>query len=517
MKKLASTLLSKLVICSVMILLQLGWFVFLLYRASARYSFFNILIHALAIAISIYVVNREMKPYNKLSWVFIILCLPIIGITCYFFFGRSDLAKFNKKRYQKIVNFMDEQRVQKQETLQFLQNTDRTAYKQAYYIHQNAGYPMYIGNKTRYYKNGESMFADMLLDLQQAKKFIFLEYFIIENGIMFDSIIKILEEKAKQGVHIRLIYDDFGCIKTLKPKYYKELQKKGIHCASFNPFRPALSIIMNNRDHKKILVIDGKVSYTGGVNLADEYINKKNRFGYWKDAGIRIEGDATNSFTTMFLETWNYIVGGMESCERFMGDFSNRPNGTIEEIIQKEGLVQPYADSPLDNETVGENIYINLINQSQKYVYIFTPYLIIGPEMITALINAAKCGVDVRIVTPGIPDKKSVFLLSQSFYRQLLDGGVKIYEYTPGFMHAKCFVSDDKYATVGTINLDYRSLYLHFECGTFLYQTQSVMEIKKDAMDTFEQCRRITLEFCKSRNVFIRLIQSILHLFVPLL
>ena len=310
---------------------------------------------------------------------------------------------------------------------------------------------------------------------------------------------------------VRLIYDDVGSIQTLPKHFTRDLKAMGIETASFNPFRPILSIILNNRDHRKILVVDGQVGFTGGINIADEYINKKERFGYWKDAGVEVKGEAVWSFTTMFLEMWNYIRQTSEDYRQYLPEQYHKTENP------EDGFVQPYSDTPLDHENVGENIYLNIINHAKQYVYIYTPYLIVDNEMTVALQNAAKCGIDVRIVTPEIPDKKLVFLLTQSYYEQLMQCGVKIYQYKPGFIHAKCFVCDDKIATVGTVNLDYRSLYLHFECGVFMYRSQAVMQLKEDALDTIERSREITRDFCRKRNLAILALQSVLRLFAPLL
>ena len=320
-----------------------------------------------------------------------------------------------------------------------------------------------------------------------------------------------MKRKVKEGVMVRLIYDDVGSIKTLPRHFERNLKEMGIECAAFNPFRPILSIILNNRDHRKILVVDGQIGFTGGINIADEYINRKERFGYWKDAGIGVKGEAVWSLTTMFLEMWNYIKQTSEDYLKYLPEIYNKQDNP------EDGFVQPYSDTPLDHENVGENIYLNMINHAKQYVYIYTPYLIVDNEMTVALQNAAKCGIDVRIVTPEIPDKKLIFLLTQSYYEQLIQYGVKVYQYKPGFIHAKCFVCDDKVATVGTVNLDYRSLYLHFECGVFLYRSQAVMQLKEDTIDTIEKSREITLEFCRNRNVFIQALQSVLRLFAPLL
>lgn len=355
------------------------------------------------------------------------------------------------------------------------------------------------------------MFPDMLEALKSAEHFIFMEYFIVEEGYMFDQIADILEEKAKSGVDVRFIYDDVGCISTLPPKYFRKLEERGIKCVAFNPFLPLISVVMNNRDHRKIFVVDGNIGFTGGINLADEYINKVERFGYWKDSGIRIEGDGVWNLTVMFLEMWNYIKGTSEEYDRF------KPSVYQKKTFSQDGFVQPYGDTPLDYENVGENIYLNIISSAKDYVYIFTPYLIIDHEMLITLCNAAKRGVDVRIVTPGVPDKKTVYLLTQSYYEPLIRNGVKIYQYTPGFIHAKNFVCDDEIATVGSVNLDFRSLFLHFECGVWMYQSKAVMQVKRDCLETFAHSEEITLEFCRRRPAAVRAVQGMMRLFAPLL
>ena len=330
---------------------------------------------------------------------------------------------------------------------------------------------------------------------------------------MWNEILDILKEKAKEGVEVRFIYDDMGSVTRLPYKYEKSLEQFGIRCRVFNPLMPLLSIVMNHRDHRKITVIDGLVGFTGGFNLADEYINRTSPHGLWKDAAVKIEGEAVASFTAMFLQMWNTIKDSdtVEDCKQYF----------LEEYPDYEeegsGYVQPYCDTPLDHECVGENVYLNMIQNAKKYVYCFTPYLILDNETVEAFCLAAKSGIDVRIVTPNIPDKKMVFRLSQSYYKPLINAGVKIYQYTPGFIHSKCFLSDDKIAVCGTINLDYRSLYLHFECGCLLYHTRAVMQMKEDMEKTFRQSMEITKEFCDNTPFLRRVLQSILKLFAPLL
>ena len=338
-----------------------------------------------------------------------------------------------------------------------------------------------------------------------------MEYFIIDEGVMWNSILEILEEKAKEGVDVRVIYDDMGCIRTLPKKYYKILESKGIKAIAFNKFVPLLSVVMNNRDHRKITVIDGEVGFIGGINLADEYINEKVRFGHWKDASMVMEGQAVWNLTVMFLQLWNFNKEKAEDYEKFRAIKSYETN------IESDGYVQPYGDSPLDGETVGEYVYLNIINKARDYVYINTPYLIIDNELVTALTLAAKSGVDVRIVTPHIEDKWYVHMVTRAYYTQLIECGVKIYEYVPGFIHSKTFVCDDEIGVVGTINMDYRSLYLHFECGVWLYKTKSVFEIKEDFLKTLEVCENITLDQCKNIKWSNRVLRAILRVFAPLM
>ncbi|MBO7676472.1 MAG: cardiolipin synthase, partial [Erysipelotrichaceae bacterium] len=340
-----------------------------------------------------------------------------------------------------------------------------------------------------------------------AKKFIFIEYFIIETGYMWNSILEILEEKAKEGLDVRVMYDDLGSFFLLPASYFRQLEEKGIKCLPFNRINPYLNIIINHRDHRKIMVIDGKVAFSGGVNLADEYINYIERFGKWKDNIIMIKGEAVWSFTVMFLTHWNAIRDTDTDFEKFTVRTNSR---------KSDGYIAPYGETPLDKENSSQNIYLNILNQAQDYCYIYTPYLIIDTEMINALILCAKRGVDIRIITPGIPDKKVVFSITRSYYRQLVEGGVKIFEYTPGFVHSKVFVSDDILATVGTVNLDYRSLYLHFENGAYIFGSEKIAEIRDDLVGAMEEGHEVSLKECKY-NVIKEFALSVLRLFAPMM
>ena len=337
-----------------------------------------------------------------------------------------------------------------------------------------------------------------------------MEYFIIERGIMWDTILDLLEKKAKEGVEIRVMYDGMCAISKLPYDYPKEVQKRGIQCKMAIPIKPFLSTVQNNRDHRKICVIDGRVGFTGGVNLGDEYINKIERFGHWKDTAIMLEGDAVQSLTMMFLEMWNVDERRPEQYEKYL-------TSKVPGFYKERGYVLPYADSPFDNENVGEEVYFHILNHSKQYVHIMTPYLILDNEMITTLTRTAKSGIEVIIIMPHIPDKWYAFVLAKTYYKELLKAGVQIYEYTPGFVHAKVFISDDDTATVGTINLDYRSLYLHFECGVMIYNNVVVDKIEEDFQETLGKCQKITLQDVKDRSAMTKIAGEVLKLFAPLM
>ena len=353
------------------------------------------------------------------------------------------------------------------------------------------------------------MYPDLLADLEKAERFIFLEFFIVRTGKMWDGVEDILVRKAAQGVDVRLIYDDFGSLLGLPSDFVVQMERAHIRCIPFNPVVPLVSLVMNHRDHRKIVVVDGNTAYTGGINLADEYINEEERFGYWKDAALRTEGAAVWNFTVMFLDHWNAFRPSEEDYTPFMPQAVSLP-------AQSDGVIQPYGDSPLDEEALAETVYLNIINQAQRYVYIYTPYFAVGETMLEALKAAAKRGVDVRLVLPGIPDKKLIFRLTRSYYVPLLRAGVRIYEFTPGFLHAKCYVSDDRAAVVGSINMDYRSLFLHFECGALLLYNSQVIALRDDVLRTLPECREVRLADCRT-SLAGTLLDSVLRLLSPLM
>ena len=393
----------------------------------------------------------------------------------------------------------------------FLEATEQLpqAAKQLQYLKNNTPFPVYDNTQTEYFPSGAQMLPALLRDIQSAKRYVFLEYFIIAPGVMWDSVLEALLDRVKAGLDVRVIYDDVGSLPTLPPVYAKKLRRMGIRCERFNPFHPFLTSTQNNRDHRKIAVIDGEIAYTGGVNLADEYIGKKIKYGEWKDSAIRLQGGGAWGLTVMFLQMWSLLSHQEEAYESY------KPDPALQQT-PATGWVQPYSDSPMTGEDVGEQIYLRIIEQTQKYIYITTPYLMADDNLMHALASCARCGVDVRIITPEIPDKKTVHFTSRSYYRALIEAGVKIYEFTGGFMHAKNVISDDVIATVGTTNFDFRSLYLHFECGVCLYQTDSIADIKRDYLETVARCREITESDCRA-NIFVWFFRGICRIFAPLM
>jgi len=513
LRKLLKLLFNRIFYVVFAMLIQLGWIFVMVLKIAAFSRYVDIFIGIVGVLIVLWIVNKEINPSYKLAWTMLILSLPILGVTLYFLFGKSRIASIMDRQFVKRIEESSELMQDDPETVSGLWERDPSVAMQSHYISSASHFPVHQNTSAEYFQVGDDMFPVLVKELKQAKKYIFIEYFIINDGVMWQTILDILEQKAAEGVDVRLIYDGFGCLTTLPHKYYEELRKKGITCQVFNPFRPILNIIQNNRDHRKLCIIDGWVGFTGGINLSDEYINQKERFGHWKDTAIMLKGEAVWNMTVMFLHMWAVIGRTEEKIDYEV----YLPHRNHQEQFMGNGFVQPFCDTPLDEEIVGENVYLNIINKARQYVYICTPYLIIDNEMMTALCLAAKNGVDVRIMTPGTPDKKLVFLLTQSYYRQLLENGVKIYEYQPGFLHAKTFVCDDEIAVVGTINLDYRSLYLHFEDGVWIYGNDVIWSMKEDFVQTLEDCHTVPLEFCKNRKIPVRIMQNVLRAFAPML
>ncbi len=484
------------------------------------------LIGVSAIASVLYIVGKDERPSLKLSWIMLILAFPIFGVPFYVFFGaglptkrmRRKLGKAQTENHRRMVELFGGKKPLVPES---------RAEGISHYLQTYVDCPAFSDGEVFYYSDGETLFSAMKEALQKAEKFIFLEYFIIAHGKMWGEILQILLEKAAQGVKIRVVYDDFGCMTTLPPDYdcYLESLHGNIKAFSFNQVVPVFDLRMNNRDHRKILVVDGKVAFTGGVNLADEYIGEKRRFGYWKDSGVKITGGGVHTFTRLFLDMWNGFRKDKEDIGAYVKTQSDAAlppadyalNATLPPSNEKKPLViQPYGDSPLDEKSVSEHVYTDAINRAVKYVYIFTPYLLPGDTLRLALVRAAERGVDVRVVTPGIPDKKAIYRLTRANYGVLLSAGVKIYEYTPGFIHSKSIVIDDEAAVVGTVNFDYRSLYMHFENGVYFSDCRAVAALKRDCEETFAVSKLCTKENTK-RSVFGKLFDSILRLFESLM
>ncbi len=494
---------------SALIALQFILLINAIFNQSITSALLNAFFKILSLAASIYIISQNTRGGVKLSWVFVILLFPVFGgilyLVCLIPYKRKKgwdrLRAVKKKSNEILTNDKDA----KEEAI-----SDYPEHKTKITYLQNAvGFPVYNCVDAKFFSPGEKKLEALLPELMSAEKYIFLEYFIIKEGKMWDSILEILKKKAGDGVLVRILYDDFGCFMTLPNDYPKKLAEYGIECRKFNRFAPKLSARQNHRDHRKIISIDGKVAFTGGINLSDEYINEYERHGHWKDAAAMIKGDGARSFTLMFLEMWQVATDRDEDFLKYLPSDSTYSS-------QFDGYVAPFADIPRDNENVSEQVYLSIINNAKNYVYINTPYLILDDVMLSALSMAAKSGVDVRITTPHIGDKWFVHTTTRSYYEDLISSGVKIYEYTPGFLHAKTFVSDGTVGTVGSINLDYRSLYTNFECGALFIGGKILNDMKEDYLSTLEKCEKIVASYYKT-NRFIRYISRVLRIFAPLM
>lgn len=507
MKKILSILGHRMFMVALLLLVQIGLLMAVLIRFNDYFVYVYFFCVALSVIAVLYIVNRRMDPGYKIGWIILILFAPFFGGLFYLICGGNGPSRRLRRKLEGMNKHMADA-LSPDKKAQTLAPFGPDAVNQSRYLEEYAHCPLYANTVTRYFPVGDDAFAPMLAALRGAEKYIFLEYFIITPGKFWNSILEILEEKVAAGVDVRVIYDDVGSLTTLPRDFAQQLERKGIQCRAFNRFVPVLSVRLNNRDHRKLCIIDGKAAFTGGINLADEYINQKERYGHWKDSAVLVKGDAAWSMTVMFLTMWEYICSRRENLSAY------RP---LTSPGAAEGWVQPYADSPLDSEPVGETVYLNLISKAKDYIYVMTPYLIISDNLNTALCTAAKSGVDVRIMVPGIPDKKTVYEATQAHYEPLLEAGVRIFEYTPGFLHAKNVVSDDLYATVGTVNMDYRSLFLHFENGVWLCGDPTVLDVKADFLDTQAKSQEITLRDAEDHSFLRLLFRSVLRMFAPLM
>ncbi len=559
---------------SIFMLLQIGLLAFMVLLFEEYFVYFFWVSLILSFIVVLIIINRRTNFVYKIGWIIPVFTFPLFGSLMYLLYGGNKHGKVTRNRTKELQGMIGLCLFQDEDTIDELQDININAANQAKYIYNFSKAPIYRKSYTEFYEVGEKAFSQMLKELRAAKKFIFLEYFIIESGIMWDTILEILVQKVKEGVEVRMIYDDIGCLFKVPGNYYQYLESLGIKCKVFHPLTPIFTLKYNNRDHRKILVIDNETAFTGGINLADEYINAYEKFGHWKDSAMMVKGPAVNSFTMFFLTMWDYVskentdystylkvdekslLDIAERCEEaermkklkrksewnvrrlerkrtrkvekikrltaaasgdYMSSYSepefevlspgiqnelssiseimSKPYSEIfreAELMEEEyaerygGFVQPFSDSPLDEEALSETIYLNILGSAEDYVYITTPYLILDDTLKSAICAAGKRGVDVRIIVPHIPDKWYVHSVSKSHYQDLVDANVKVYEYTPGFIHSKVCIADDKYSVVGTINLDYRSLYLHFECGVWMYRSNANEAIKKDFMEMME-------------------------------
>ncbi|MGI5825280.1 MAG: cardiolipin synthase [Bacillota bacterium] len=512
MHKIIKFLFSRLFIISFLIVLQIGIIALAFYNLNDNYVYFKWIMQFLSLFIALFILNRDTNPSTKLPWIIVVLVFPIIGAIFYLMFGSVRVSHFIKKRHNKLINDTAHYYPECDELIYKMLTMNSHIGKEAQYIKNAASMSVYQKTSTEYYPTGEDFFEALIRELKKAKKFIFLEYFIVQEGKMWDTILEILVEKAASGVEVRMMYDDLGSISTLPGDYKKKLENLGIKCTVFNPYRATVTVSLQNRDHRKITVIDGHTAFTGGCNLADEYINVFEKHGHWKDCAIMIKGPAVWNLTMLFLQSWNFF----NHTDSNYYDYK-RPDDKMPPIPNAKGFVQPYGDSPFNNELISEYVYMNFINTANRYLYIMTPYLVVDNEMVTALILAAKSGVDVRIMTPHVPDKWYVHLITQAYYHTLIKYGVRIFEYKPGFIHSKTVVSDDIQCIVGTINFDFRSLYHHFECGIFMYETDAVAQVKKDFLDTQTHCIEITAEDCRRVPLRTRILRGLLRFFAPLM
>ena len=494
----------RIIFVALAVLLQVAWLLMLVLRFNTYSNWIAAASTIIALVVVVRLYSKHTSPAFKLPWIMLIMALPVMGLALYLMVEVfSDLGSF-RKRMAALVQ-QRQQRIPQNPEIPGKLDPDCAGYSR--YLQQIGGAPVYENTAVTYYPEAVQAFEAMKQELEKAESFIFMEYFIVEDGSSFREILEILERKVKAGVEVRLMYDDLGSVGYVNLRFAKSLLDRGIRCQVFNPALPVVNLFMNHRDHRKITVIDGKVGFSGGYNLADEYFDRRRPYGKWKDTGVRLEGEAVRSLTAFFLEMWAASSGRPENFDTYLN---------ISHSVPGTGFVQPFADDPQSRERLAENTYLHLIYNARDSLYIITPYLIITDEMVNALGLAARRGVDVRIITPGIPDKKTVYQVTRSYYGGLAEQGVRIFEYSPGFCHAKQCVCDGRYATIGTSNLDYRSFYHHFENDILLMDCDAVNQIEADFVQLFPQCREVTREYCSGKKHML-LFQCLLRLIAPLM
>lgn len=498
----------RIIIVALSLLFQVGWILIEVLLLNEYSEVIYVVTSILAIVVILQINGKHTNSAMKMPWIMLIMALPVMGLSMFLMIELFRDPGVGKRLRTVRENMKEEIPQNARRAFTHLEAQDISAANQSRYLWKKAGYPVYENTSVKYYGDTKDALRDMKEALEKARSFIFMEYFIVDDTSSFRELEEILVRKAKEGVEVRLMYDDIGSVGKVNMIFARRLNEKGIHCVPFNPAVPVMNLFMNHRDHRKITVIDGKVGFTGGYNLADEYFDRAHPYGQWKDTGLRLEGEAVRSLTATFLELWCVQTRKKENFARYMDMVHSVP---------ARGFVQPFADNPLDEERVAENVYLNLINQSNRSLYFITPYLIITDEMNHALGLAAMRGVDVRIITPGIPDKKTVYAVTRSYYAGLVRQGVRIFEYTPGFCHAKQCICDGKQASIGTSNLDYRSLYHHFENDVLLTGCDAVQDMADDFEAMFAQCEEVTGKYITGRGAMLRTWQYILRLFAPLM
>ncbi|MBQ4585587.1 MAG: cardiolipin synthase [Clostridia bacterium] len=498
MKRILKLLTSRLVQTGISIFLQILIIVAISIIANEIFVYYYLFCFIVGCIFSVYVINTSSNASYKIAWILLLLVVPMIGVGMYIILSGRLLSKRKAKKMMSIT-----QSIKDKLDAEKIEFDDDCAKGQSQYIKNFSYSPPVLNTSAKYFSCGEEYFKSLIDDIERAEKSIYLEYFIIKPGFMWSTIKEKLIEKSRDGVDIRLIYDDFGCIDKITIREIRSLSRYGIKARPFNVFVPVLDVIINNRDHRKICVIDSKIAYTGGINIADEYINKKERFGYWKDCGIALYGEGAFSMEVFFISMWEHITK------------SELKISKPRYLQPSDGIFQPYTDSPIDNEQVGENVYINMISSAKKSVYISTPYFVVDDEVLRTITNASKRGVDIRIVVPGIPDKKIVNQVTKSNYKRLIEAGVKVYEYKKGFNHSKIVVVDEDFATIGSVNFDYRSFYLSFECGVWIYKSSVIQDISKDINTMISQSNQISIQDCRV-NIFVRILRGILSTIAPL-
>ncbi|MBQ3393611.1 MAG: cardiolipin synthase [Oscillospiraceae bacterium] len=512
MKKLFRLLFSKVTVIALLAMRQIYIFYQIIISVRGLSPWIYVAMVLFSVFVVLFYLERDgINPSYKITWTVFMTVFPVTGALFYRLFGTQKLTAKERQRFERAERRSRESVPRNEREIRMIASMDKDLGKQAQFLRRMAGAAPYTNTDTRYYSTGAALYRDLLKDISNARKSIFMQYFIFDDGYIWNKIFRLLCEKAERGVDVRILYDGFGCVATLPDGFEDDLRSKGIKVAVFN--EPKLSIHigkymrLNHRDHRKLTVIDSNIAYGGGLNIADEYANIIERFGVWKDTGYRIEGDAVFGETTIFLQSWESVTGERDDYSLY------RPSVTL----FRDGFVQPYHDMPTDRINICKNVYLSAINNANRYVYLTTPYLALDYELTEAIKLAGQSGIDVRIIVPGIPDKKYVYYVTQSYYRTLLESGVKVYEYTPGFMHAKMYVSDDSFAVVGSCNTDYRSLYLNFENCCAFYGNSLVDEVRDDILKTLEQCHQVTAEDLKKTNPVKRVAQVVLRIMSPLM